>query len=293
MQISIKGSQFIDKITGKSLELAGGHTWNNVQRIGGKTVGLNAVMGNFTRLWTIETKAADFSRSRWGSTTSGLQQIQDGPWKSDGSLNSSYYDRMETVVRRAERRDIVTGVVLFEGTIHDYFPGGWANHPFNGHGPADQGDVHTKGRWNRFQRAHVKELVKTLEPYDNVIYEVGNELDRSSIGWFQPKVIQWVKAWTNKPVGVSYAQAVKTDQSWMARIGADWIAPGGSAKVPNFKRPQVLDTDHAWPLRSNVPGLSAAWDQGRPLWLMNGLSGSVLRNQDSLAGDRAFINALS
>ena len=270
---------------------AGSHTWNNVQAIGGETVGLDRLTGNFTRLWTVETTGADFSQSRWGSTTSGVQRIDDTPWKNDGSLRSSYYNRMEEVVRRAEKRDIVTGVMLFEGTIHDYFPGGWERHPFNGLGPADQGDVHTKGKWNRFQRAHVKELVKTLEPYKNVIYEVGNELDRSSIGWFQPKVIEWVRNWTGKPVGVSYAQGVKVDQSWMTRVDADWIAPGGPVKVPGFKGPQILDTDHSWPLRSNVAGLSSAREDRRPLWLMDGLSGQVLRNTDDLQPDRDLIAA--
>lgn len=292
MRVGIRGDQFIDKLTGEPLDLAGSHTWNTVQPIGRRIVGLSKLVGNFTRLWTIETAAADFSQSRWGSTTPGVQRIQDTPWKSDGSLRTSYYDRMETVVRRAERLDIVTGVVLFEGSIHDYFPGGWENHPFNGLGPANQGDVHTKGPWNRFQRAHVKELATRLEPYSNVVFEVGNELDRSSIGWFQGKVIDWVKTWSNKPVGASYAQGVKPEQGWLTQVGADFIAPGGSAKVPGFRGPQIFDTDHAWPLSSNVPGLSAAWEQGRPLWLMDGIDGTVLRNQQSLAPDRAFINAL-
>ena len=84
----------------------------------------------------------------------------------------------------------------------------------------------------------------------------------------------------------------------MTRVDADFIVPGngtragGVRKLPGFKGPQILDTDHVSPLYSNVPALSTAWDQGRPLWLMDGLDGSVLRNQNSLAGDRAFINAL-
>jgi hypothetical protein len=28
-------------------------------------------------------------------------------------------------------------------------------------------------------------MVKTLEPYDNVIYEVGNELTKPSTSWFR------------------------------------------------------------------------------------------------------------
>jgi hypothetical protein len=298
MEIGVKGDQFVDELTGKPLELAGSHTWNNVQRIEGETVGLGAIVGNFTRLWTLETKAADFGSSIWGSNTPGLQRIKDGPFKEDGSLNGAYYRRLEEVVRKAEKRDIVTGVVLFEGSIQRIFPGAWENHPFNGLGPTRHEDIHARGEWNSYQRAHVKRVTEVLEPYGNVIYEVGNELARESVRWFQGKVVEWVQKFTDKPVGVSYASAVYVDQSWLKRAGADWIVPGNGAraggvrKIPGFKGPQVLDTDHAWPLNSNPEGLRTAWLQGRPLWLMDGLDGSVLRNQQTLAPDRAFIDSV-
>ena len=299
MEIGIKGDRFIDELTGKPLKLAGSHTWNTVQPISGKTVGLGAIVGNFTRLWTVETKAADFSRSIWGSNTAGVQRIQDGPFKKDGSLNDAYYRRLEEVVRKAEKRDIVTGVLLFEHSITAYFPQGWENHPFNGLGPTDPSEVHTKGSWNAYQRAHVKRVTEVLEPYGNVIYEVGNELHRNSTSWFQSKVVEWVQKFTDKPVGVSYASAVYRDQSWLKRSGADWIVPGNGAraggvrKLPGFKGPQALDTDHGWALNSNPSGLRTAWSQGRPLWLMDGFDGSVLRNQQSLAPDRAFIESIT
>lgn len=299
MEVGIKGDQFIDQLTGKPLKLAGSHTWNNVQAINGRTAPLRTVVGNFTRLWTVETKTANFSSSIWGSNTPGIQRIEDGPFKKDGSLNDTYYRRLEQVVQKAEKRDIVTGVCLFEHSITAYFPGGWDGHPFNGLGPSDPSEVHTKGAWNAFQRAHVKRVVDTLEPYGNVIYEVGNELHRNSTGWFQRQVVKWVEKFTDKPVGVSYASAVYRDQSWLKRTGADFIVPGNGAraggvrKLPGFKGPQLLDTDHGWALNSNVAGLRTAWSQGRPLWLMDGLDGSVLRNQQSLAPDRAFIDSIT
>lgn len=299
MNITTKGDQFVDELTGKPLKLAGSHTWNNVQRINGRTVGLGTVTGNFTRLWTIETKAADFSQSFWGSNTPGLQRIKDGPFTRDGTLNGGYYRRLKDVVRRADKRDMVTGVVLFEGSIQRIFPKAWENHPFNGEGPTRHEEIHARGPWNALQREHVKRVVETLEPYGNVIYEVGNELAKDSIRWFQGKVVDWVQKFTDKPVGVSYAAAAYQDQSWLKRTGADFIVPGngtragGVRKVPGFKGPQILDTDHAWPLFSNVDGLRTAWSQGRPLWLMDGLDGSVLRNQNSLSADKAFISSIA
>lgn len=280
-----------------SKNLAGSHTWNTVVPFNGKTTGLDELTGNSTRLWTIETWGANFANSIWGSNTPGVIRTSDTPWKKDGRLNSRFYDRMETVVKRAERRDIVTGVVLFEGSIQRIFDGAWENHPFNGLGPDCHEEIHAKGKWNEYQRAHVKELVTRLEPYGNVIYEVGNELASESVPWFQKKVIKWVRKFTDKPVGVSFASGVYKQQ-WMTRVDADFIVPGNSAKaggvrkVPGFRGPQILDTDHAWPLRSNVAGLQTAREQGRPLWLMDGLNGFILRNQGSLAPDRAYINSL-
>lgn len=286
-------------VNGNPYRLAGNHTWNTVQSIAGEVVSLNRLTGNFTRLWTVETRGFYLDNMFYGSNTRGFAKVGNVPWKNDGSLNRKYYDRLESVVKKARKIDMVTGVVLFDHAFNAYFRGGWDNHPFNGLGPKSAQDIHTRGPWNKYQRAHVKKVVKTLEPYNNVIYEVGNELSKNSVPWFQKKVISWVKKWTDKPVGASYAVGVYSDQSWLTRIGADWIAPsnssraGGVNKISGFKGPQVLDTDHAWALQSNVSGLRRAWEQGRNLWIMDGLDGHVLRNKSSLKRDLDFVTGLS
>jgi hypothetical protein len=299
MSVTIKGDDFL--VDDKRVTLAGNHTWNTVQTIGGEKIGIDKITGNFTRLWTVETKGAVFSGSIWGSNTPGLVKIENGPWKKDGSLNKTFYSNLEEAVAKAEKKDIVTGVVLFEGSIPDIFPQGWENHPFNGLGPKEHFDVHTKGKWNKYQRAHVKEVVKTLEPYGNVIYEVGNELMSSSTRWFQKKVVKWVNKWTDKPVGVSYARGIRASRgqnefNWMKRTGADWVGPTATAlsagQFSAFKGPVVFDTDHSWPLRSNVPGLQASNRRGESIWLMDGFNGTMLRNQGSLVADRNYINSL-
>lgn len=297
-EIKVKKSDFI--IDGNPYRLAGNHTWNTVQPIGGEVISLNRLSGNFTRLWTVETEGMVLQNSFYGTNSSGLVKVDDLPWKKDGSLNQGYYDRLEKVVKKAQRKDIVTGVVLFDHAFNAYFPQGWENHPFSKlpNGPESVEYIHTKGPWNKYQRAHVKKVVKTLEPYNNVIYEVGNELHRNSISWFQKKVISWVKKWTDKPVGASYAVGVYQDQSWMTRVNADFIVPtsgaraGGVKKIPGFKGPQLLDTDHGWALTSNVNGLKTAWDQGRNIWLMDGFNGTVLKNRDNLQPDRDFITGV-
>ena len=292
--IKVKKSGFYQDKT--KLNLAGSHTWNTVQPFNGKTTPLDKLTGNFTRLWTIETKAADFQTSIWGSNTPGMIRIKDGPWKKDGSLNNKYYDRMETTVKRAQKRDIVTGVCLFEASIQRIFPGAWEKHPFNGLGPKNYEDIHSKGSWNKYQRAHVKTLVKRLEPYNNVIFEVGNELPSNSVAWFQNYIVKLVRKFTDKPIGVSYASGIKASrgktQDWIRRVNADWAAPAGGERVPGFKGHYVFDTDHTSPLRTNVAGLQAANRRGDSLWLMDGLGGDILRNASNLAPDRAYINSI-
>jgi hypothetical protein len=298
--ITIKGKHFY--LNGKRVRLAGNHTWNTVQPMNGERIGMDKITGNFTKLWTIETKGAEFGKSYWGSNSPGLVKIENNPWKKDGSLNKNFYTNLENSVKQAQKRDIVTGVSLFEGSIQDIFPKAWENHPFNGLGPKEHFDVHTKGPWNKFQRAHVKEVVKTLEPYDNVMYEVGNELMSPSAKWFQKKVVEWINKWTDKPVGVSYARGIRASRGrnefdWMNKTGADWLAPSATAisngQFSSFKGPVVLDTDHSWPLQSRVSSLQSYWDKGHSIWLMDGFNGTMLRNQQSLIPDRNWINSVT
>lgn len=302
--IGIKGDSFT--WNGRPVRLGGSHTWNTVQRIEGERIGLKQLalpepsrtVRPFTRLWTIETRGMVGQGSQWGSNTPGLINIQDGPFKGDGSLSRGYYRALERTVKRAEKRDIVTGVVMFEGSIPDIFPQAWERHPFNGLGPTSHDQVHTKGPWSKIQRRHIEKVVKTLEPYDNVIYEVGNELMATSTGWFQQWVVGLVKKLTDKPVGVSYARGIRPSngrqETWMLHSGADWAAPQGSSiaqpgGVPGFRGPQVLDTDHAWPLVPNLAGMKSAWNRGFDVLLMDGKNGTLLKNQGSMAADRAWV----
>jgi hypothetical protein len=292
MAITIKGDQFQWK--GRPIRLAGSHTWNTVQPMAGERIGLDKITGNFTKLWTIETKGLVASNSLWGSNTPGFIKVDNVPWKKDGSLNPAYYDNLGKAVKRADKRDMITMVSLFEGSIQDIFDQAWENHPFNGLGPKDHDEVHTKGKWNKYQRAHVKRVVQTLEKHDNVMYEVGNELMGSSVPWFQRQVVKWIKKWTDKPVGVSYARGIRPSngrqETWMGGTGADFILPEGSTRdVPWFKGPAIRDSDHDRPLFSPLASFQESWRKSWGLLLMDGVNGTFLRNQESMASAKAFI----
>jgi hypothetical protein len=134
-----------------------------------------------------------------------------------------------------------------------------------------------------------------------VIYEVGNELMSNSTKWFQKQVVKWVRKWTNKPVGVSYARGIRASSgrnelTWMQKTGADWYGPTFTAlnngQFSNTNKPIIFDTDHSWALQSNVSGLQSAWNRGYNLLLMDGFNGTMLRNQQSFVSDRNFINSI-
>lgn len=271
---------------------AGTHTWNNVQPIGGRTTGVDEITGNHTRAWVIETRGARLDTTVWGSGIKGVARVAAVPWRDDGSLNAEYYRRLRRFVAEADERDVVTGVMLFEGAFIRK-DNGWDNHPFRGLGPSDAYEVHTKGPWNRFQRDHVRAVVKAVDGYDNVYYEVGNELAAGSVRWFQKAVVSWLRRLTKRPVAVSYASRVKPDQGWIAATGADIAFPAGTTPAPGFRGVDGVDTDHVSPLTSNVAALRDAWAAGRPLLLMHGHDGYVLRNRNSLAADLAFIESVT
>jgi len=279
---------------------AGNHTWNNIQPANGKTIGVDRITGNLTRSWVVETRSFDPRFTSWGSNSTGPLRIGKVPWNSDGTLNSKFYRSLEEFVSKAEKREIAVVVTLFEGTFQQYpgYRGGWKNHWTSelDNRPESPEFVHTKGPWNEFQRNHVKRVAKVLSGYDNVTGMVGNELHRNSVSWFQPKVVKWWKRWSESPIGVGYAQGMKPSsgrsQDWMARVGADWISPAGGQRIPGFTGNYIFDTDHSWPLRSNVPGLQSAKNRGDSILLMDGFFGDILRNQGNLEPDRNYIRSI-
>jgi hypothetical protein len=292
-------------INNKPVRLAGNHTWNTVQAFNNNTASLKQIVGNFTRLWAIEPQKVDTTFApQWRVENGSVFNISPTLFKRNNGkydltrVNKNYLVRLEKVVKRAEKRDIVTGVVLFDGAWNRFFgPTSWNTHPFNPKnniqqiGPSNVQLVHSKGEWNVYQKNYVREVIKTLEPYKNVIFEIGNELDRSSIKWQKQKV-KFIDKLTEKPVGVSYV--TRTPNTWMETSRADFFVPSSDSKGGsiNVRGPIIFDTDHGWPLRSNVSGLSYYWNQGRNLWLMDGMNEGILRNIDDLQPDRNFINGV-
>ncbi len=112
------------------------------------------------------------------------------PWKSareNGKTtyyldewNETYFNRLHAFVKLAAQKDIIVEVTLFSSVYTDAHwdinPQNPANTP-NLEGTPDRRLVHTleNGRLLKFQEAYVRKLVRELNPYANVFFEIQNE----------------------------------------------------------------------------------------------------------------------
>ncbi|MFZ9889991.1 MAG: hypothetical protein ACO3JL_21045, partial [Myxococcota bacterium] len=232
-KVVAKGQHF--EIAGKRLKLAGNHTWDTVVKFGGKSTPLTALVGNFTRLWPVEvSRLTTNGASDW--TTNKEFAITPLPWKRTNGkfdldkLNTLYFDRLEAKVKQAEEMGMVVSVVLFDGAYNRFFgTEEWTKHPLNpnnnlqGVGPSHVNGIHASGDHVPYQRKYVKEVIRRVGGYPNVLFEIGNELHSSSVAW-QKSMVRLVKKRSDRPVGVSYVTSLR-DNAWMKTSGADWFAP--------------------------------------------------------------------
>lgn len=107
----------------------------------------------------------------------------DGQPKWDFSVwNESYFTRLRNFAKACSERGVVAEISLFN-TLYDSSPEFWKNSPFNpannvqGHGPASQFDTVRMVDANLLaaQEAAVRRIVRELNAFDNIYYEIQNE----------------------------------------------------------------------------------------------------------------------
>jgi hypothetical protein len=120
------------------------------------------------------------------------------PWQKNGERynltkwNEAFFHRLHNFMQKAEQAGVIVEATLFSS----YYGAGWAYHPFNGKNnhnntPADLPHTRTNTLHNgsllSFQEAYVRKLVRELNRYDNLYFEIQNE------PWADSKdtVIQW------------------------------------------------------------------------------------------------------
>ena len=137
--------------------------------------------------------------------------------------DDAYFRRLRDFVRLAGEHGVVVEVTLFSSIYGD---AQWAINPLNPAGNVNGTDsvarqrVHTlqNGDLLAHQERMVRKVVRELNAFDNVIYEIQNEpwADNGALaGAINPYLPDWEKEWKNRVEAASDASL-----AWQARIAA-------------------------------------------------------------------------
>jgi len=232
---------------------------------------------NFIRLWAVEHARWELALDNDGIRARPQSYKRTGPGIAlDGlpkfdleQFDPEYFNRLRSRVEAAARRGIYVSVMLFNGWSVAKSKGDfarsnpWRGHPFhrsnnvNGIDGDPNGDesgleVHTLAspEVTAIQDRYVRHVIDTVNGFDNVLYEISNESDQSSLDW-QAHVVRLIKEYEagkpkRHPVGMTAMWPGGRNDDLRASA-ADWISPNGdvTSRPPNDGRKVVLvDTDH-------------------------------------------------
>ena len=294
--------------TRRAIYLTGAHTWANLQDgsrlepLGRfdyeRYLGFLESHGlNLIRLWAWEQ--ADWVPSRpyhfrfapvLYARTGPALALDHGPQFDVTQFDEEYFRRLRTRVASAGARNIYVIVMLFQGwsveTKSRSWEDPWRGHPYhrenNVNGidgdPGRVGDgrfVHTLGdtRIVRLQEQYVEKVVDTLNDLNNVLFEICNECDGSSLEWqsHMVRLIHRLESDEPKqhPVGMTALWPGGRNVD-LFRSPADWVSPGiedgydGDPPAADGSKVVITDTDHifgiggdrGWVWKSFLRGLN-------------------------------------
>ena len=256
----------------KSVFLTGSHTWDSLVQVGDDEILLLATDDsirnqeyngwdgyleflegynhNFIRLWTWEP-----------TLINGTYATDILPWDENAGIfdledfdeaNNGYFDRLRDIVDAAKNKGIYVSIMLFEGYGMQYHNGTWTNHPFNPDNninmlPQELGefDIYTLkySKVTDLQKMYIDKLMEYVNNYDNILYEIGNELvsDYKAPGTtaWQYELIRYIQSKDphGHPVGMTFQngkiwphgndyQTGKNTILYDTNNPADWISPG-------------------------------------------------------------------
>lgn len=307
--------------SGNPVYLTGSHTWNNVIDMGetdppaprdypAHIQWLKTLGHNFTRLWTWELLRWDSSSLKGQPPRnhfitphrymrSGPGLAVDGKPKFDLTrLNDRYFVNLRERVQIADENGIYVSVMLFEGWGNQTIPDAFAVSPFN---PANNindidGDLDKDGVALEvhqladpgildIQKHYVERVLEELNHFDNLLYEIGNEVHHSSTEW-QYEMIRFIKEYEHRlpkqhPVGMTYQYKFGINQTLFASP-ADWISPNDVVvyriNPPPADGSKVIlaDTDHFWGVGGNATWVWKSFFRGLNPIFMDPLDGSIV-----------------
>lgn len=306
LRVSAVNPRYFVDGNGQEILLVGSHTWATLSDAGlgspppafdysGYLDFLQRNGHNFFRLWVWE-------HARWSNSSDDddlrihpLPYLRPGPGTAlDGlpkfdltRFDPAYFERLRSRVDAASRRGIYVSVMLFNGFSVVKSKGAssgrnpWNGHPFHRSNNVNgiDGDPNRDDSGEEIQTmavpaitalqdAYMRKVVDTVNDFDNVLYEVSNESEQSSLAW-QAHVIRVIREYQatkpkQHPIGMTAIYPGGRNEDLYASQ-ADWISPNGevATRTPTDGRKVVLtDTDHlcgicgdsAWAWKSFLSG---------------------------------------
>ena len=247
---------------GNAVYLTGSHTWG--QWADGFDFNaylnfLDSYNHNYIRVWSGDH----------GLGSSPSPYVLSGGKADLDNLNAAFFQRIRDVAMAAGNRGKYVGINMFPMSGNKIADGDVSFFKLSNNIQGVNGDPNGDGigyeaynlsipQITAYQEAYARKMVDTLNDLDNIIYEIGNEGDNTSISW-QYYFINYIKNYqANKPkqhpVGMSatldwQGGSFNNDNGALFNSPADWIAPGGSTYIDdmpaaNGNKVILLDSDH-------------------------------------------------
>jgi len=255
--------------SGRAIYLTGSHTWNSLQDW---PVDYTPLDFNVYLNWLQEVGHNFFKLRAWEATTASplpYARISDTVFDLS-QFDQSYFDRIRDRVMAARDRGIYVAIMLFQWretpddipTENPHFM--FVNHPFhpanningidpdqNGNGKAEELHTLLIPAVTAVQEAYVRQVVDTVNDFDNVIYEISNESPVTSEAWqhYMMQVIRNHEAGRKQhPILMSLMWPDGTDEQLFSSP-ADAISPGGliyqeDPPVMDGRKVVLSDPDH-------------------------------------------------
>jgi hypothetical protein len=324
LRVSEDNPRYFTDDSGEAVYLTGSHTWNSLVEI--VPVGeeapfdyeaylkfLKAHNHNFFRLWCWDLLNWD---TRANQPDGKVYEVYPKPWLRTGEelaldgkakfdlnkLNPEYFARLKERVRRAKEEGIYVAVMLFDGWGIQFSANAYENHPFHPDNNVNTINFTTNEEQPGFelyevysnpviklQMKYVREVVETVNEFDNVLFEISNENHGGSTDW-QYAMIDYIrfieaKLGRHHPIGMTFQWQGGSDHNLM-NSSADWISPGRFSSYKFDPPPSdgtkviIPDTDHLWGIGGSREWAWKSFMRGLNPIFMDPYDNSVLSHGD-------------